>query len=890
MVAPMSANPSPAMAQYLAAKRQHPDALLFFRMGDFYELFHDDAVVASRDLGITLTSRNKDGDEPVPMAGVPVRSLDNYLKRLVEHGHRVAICEQMQDPKEAKGVVERAVVRVVTPGTLTEDSLLRTDRANHLAALHIQSGRAGLAWVELSTGRFSVFECSSKRLLDEAARIEAVEWLHAEEPRRTTREPEADPAPDSTAALVTRLRSEFKAAFVARSPADFDLEGAVGALHDFFSTASLEGFGLEELPVAVAAAGALIRYLQETQKAALPHIRKIEVVRRGTTMLLDRATRQSLELVETMRGEGKSLLQVVDHTRTPMGARMLRSWVLAPRTDLDEIHARQSAVATLNEDHARLDTLRELLAGVHDLERLTARIGCGRANGRDLVALRRGVERLPELRAELAAVLEIAAPNQARRLTDLRAAIDPLGDVCGRIAATLVDEPPIGLKDGELIREGFDNELDELLALSRDSRKALAGFQAREAERLGLTNLKVGFNKVFGYYIEISNAQARDLGDLPPEYVRKQTTKNAERYVTDELKDFETKVLRAEDRSKELEYELFVELREGIAAETPRLQSTAAAIAELDVLCGFAAQARTARWCRPEIDDSSALVIRDGRHPVIEATHAAGTFVPNDTDLEPPGRRFLLLTGPNMAGKSTWIRQNALIVLLAQIGSFVPATSARIGLVDRVFTRVGSSDDISRGASTFMVEMTETANILNHATPKSLVILDEVGRGTSTYDGLALAWSIAEDLHDRVRCRTLFATHYHQLVEMAAESPGAANVRVAVREWGDEIVFMHRIEEGSTDRSYGLHVARLAGLPAGVLDRSRILLDELESGASAVSREALSSRRGPAQRQRTLFTPPTDSVLDEIKATDVEAMTPLEALQRLAAWRDRLRS
>ena len=864
------------MAQFLAAKRQHPDALLFFRMGDFYELFHDDAVVASRELGITLTSRNKDNAEPVPMAGVPVRSLENYLKRLVEKGFRVAICEQMQDPREAKGVVERAVVRVVTPGTLTEDEMLAATRANYLACVHIANDRAGLAWVELSTGKFRVTECGGEKLLDEAARIEAAEWLVAE--TATTGEPGESPRIDA-------LRAESDAPFVTRSTTEFESRSADQALRDFFSVQDVAVFGLSDMELATAAAGALIRYLEETQKAALPHIRRIEVVRRGTAMLLDRATRQSLELVATMRGEGSSLLQVIDDTSTPMGARLLREWVLAPRTDLDEIAARQAAVAAFADDPTRLASIRDRMSGVYDLERLTARVACGRANARDLAALGRGVEPLPELRAELAAVLENSPLTSAERLEGLRSAIDPLGDVTARIQAAIVDQPPPGLRDGGLIREGFHKELDELIALSRDSRAALAAFQAREAERLGLSSLKIGFNKVFGYYIEITNAQARDLSGIPADYVRKQTTKNSERYITEELKDFETRVLRAEERSKELEYELFIQLRDDIAGETERLQRTAAAIAELDVLAGFSYGSKERRWCRPIVDDSRTLQIRDGRHPVLEATHAAGTFVPNDTDLAPPSRRFLLLTGPNMAGKSTYIRQNALIVLLAQLGSYVPATECHVGLVDRIFTRVGSSDDISRGASTFMVEMQETANILHNATERSLVILDEVGRGTSTYDGLSLAWSIAEDLQDRLGCRTLFATHYHQMVDMAVRNPGSANVRVAVREWGDEIVFLHRIEDGATDRSYGLHVARLAGLPAQVLDRAGILLEEFERDSTGVSQGVAAARPGHGKRQKDLFAPPRDAVLDLLAATDPDTTTPLRALELLTEWR-----
>ncbi len=858
---------TPAMAQYAAQKQRHPGALLFFRMGDFYELFFDDAKVAAKDLGLTLTSRSK-GEGAIPMAGVPVRAIDGYLRRLVQQGHKVAICEQLQDPKDAKGVVERAVVRVVTPGTLTEDVLLDGRRDNHLTAVAIGrgpgSGRAGIAWVELSTGAFFVHECATERLADELARIEPAELLLAEEQRgqvRTWQPPDGVP--------VT-----WRAGY------DFGADGAARTLQQFFRTATLAGFGVQDLPLAVGAAGALVTDLQETQLCAIPHLRGLEVWHDGAFMRLDRATRQSLELVQTMReNEGTPLLSILDRTKTPMGARRLRTWLLAPLAQVDAIVRRQDAVGELHGDVALLDLVTRQLGHVLDLERLSSRAAFGRANARDLVGLRQSLERLPDLCSGLSTC-------RAAMLRELAAGLDPLPDLVQAIAGTLVDEPPLAVKDGGLVREGASAELDELRALSRDSTDWLARYQQQLVERTGIQSLKVGFNRVFGYYIEVTHTH-REVA-LPPDFQRKQTTKNAERYVTDELRALETKILKADENGKALEYELFTALRERVAAAVDRLQRTAHAVAELDVCAALATVARERGYCRPVVDDSLLLRVEDGRHPVLECTHAAGSFVANDTDLAPPERRLVLLTGPNMAGKSTWIRQNALIVVMAQIGSFVPAKQAHVGLVDRVFTRVGGADDISRGASTFMVEMTETANILNNATQRSLVVLDEVGRGTSTYDGLALAWAIAEDLHDRIRCRALFATHYHQLMDLAGPGRGIVNQRVAVREWGDEVVFLHRIESGGTDRSYGLHVARLAGIPKAVLERAHTVLQRLDAGGDDVRETLVAARdrQGPGPVQRELFAPPPSPLLEELRALALDDLTPRQALELLRRWQE----
>ena len=858
---------TPAMRQFDAAKERHPDAILFFRMGDFYELFHDDAKVAAKALGITLTARGK-GENAVPMAGVPVRAVDGYLRRLVQMGHRVAICEQMQDPKEAKGVVERAVVRVVTPGTLTEDNLLDGRRSNHLAAVAFGKERCGVAWVEISTGAFYVIETARDRLGDELARIEPAELLLAEEHRGA----------EHPWLPQTQTPIAYRAAY------DFGAEGGTRLLQDHFAVKTLRGFGVEDAPLAVGAAGALLAYLQETQQGALPNLRGLEVWRDAAFMGLDRTTRQSLELVQTMRGgEGTPLLSILDRCDTPMGARRLRAWLLSPLAQLDAIQARQDAVTELHADATLRAEVKQRLAQVLDLERLSSRAAFGRANGRDLIGLRLSLEQLPSLRERFAGCASTL-------LRELGEGLDPLPDLVDAIEAAVVDEPPTTIKEGGLIRRGHHPELDDLRDLAKDSTEFLARYQQRLIEQTGISTLKVGFNRVFGYYIEVTHTHSG--ATLPDDFVRKQTTKNAERYVTDELRELETKILKAEENSKALEYELFNALRDLVARSVDRLQATAQAVADVDACCSLATVAIERDYCRPTLDDSTALKLEDARHPVLEATHAAGSFVANDTDLDPPRRRLVLLTGPNMAGKSTWIRQNALIVIMAQIGSFVPASGAHIGLCDRVFTRVGGADDISRGASTFMVEMTETANILNNATQKSLVVLDEVGRGTSTYDGMSLAWAIAEDLHERVRCRALFATHYHQLMNLAGPDRGIVNCRVAVREWGDEIVFLHRIEQGGTDRSYGLHVARLAGVPKVVLERAQTVLDKLDREGDEV-REALVTeperhRDGPQQRE--LFSPAPPPIVDDLKALDLDELTPRQAVEWLRNQQDKLSS
>lgn len=868
------------MGQFEAAKRESAGALLFFRMGDFYELFGEDAKVASRELGIALTSRSK-GADAMPMAGVPVKTLDAYTLRLVTKGFKVAVCEQIGDPRTTKGIVDREIVRVVTAGTLTEEDALDARASNFLAALFVDGKHAGLAWLDVSTGRAFGAEMPVARLEDELARIAPAELLIDE--RLADRSPE----------LASKLAREFGPRITHREPWRFSLDGALRTLKQQFGVATLEGFGFADDSSVLPAAGALVEYARDTQRGATGHLLRLERVDTGKHMVLDRATRATLELTATQR-EGRregTLLETIDQTLTPMGGRLVREWLLSPLRDVDAILYRQRGVAELVEGPFLREDVREMLAGVLDVERLVGKVSTGRANARDLVALASSLAIVAPLRARL---------DQAysKALGDLCVALDPLDPLVARVHGTLVDGPPNTLREGGLVREGVDAELDELRSIAKDGKQWMARFQEQAIERYGIPGLKVGFTSVFGYYLEVPRGQVEQV---PPSFIRKQTVKNAERYITPELKEFEDKVLRAEETSRDLEYKLFMELRDAVAAEVPRILGTARALAEVDVLAGLAETAAKRRYAAPEIDNGEAIEITAGRHPVIEATQSDVTFVPNDSKLDRKRRMVGLITGPNMAGKSTYIRQTALIVLLAQIGSFVPAAAAKIGVCDRIATRLGSADDLARGASTFMVEMVEIANILNNATSRSLVLLDEVGRGTSTFDGLALAWSIVEHLHQKVRARTLFATHYHQLTSLAERLDGVYNLNVAVREWDDEIVFLHQIVEGGTDRSYGIQVARLAGVPPEVVARAKEVLKNVEhesqglggrvagnSAAGAVPRtlpkgafspEAIHTRSGMIQLG--LFGAEPTALERLLDGVDLEETTPRRALELL---------
>lgn len=865
---------SPMMVQFWRAKKEQPDALLFFRMGDFYELFDEDAKTASRELGITLTARSK-GPDAIPMAGVPVRAMEGYLMKLVRKGFKVAICEQMQDPRHVKGIVERAIVRVVTAGTITEEDALDARENNFLASLFVLGDRAGLAWVDISTGRFLTCEVAAADVADEISRVRPAELLW----------------PTGLAGTHPELAVELErqdARLSDREDWRFDREGAQRTLARHFKVKSLEGYGIEDDSAAVPAAGALIEYLEETQRTACEHVRRIEVVQTSEHLLLDRATRSCLELVRTQRDgrrEG-TLLEALDTTRTSMGGRLLREWLLTPLRVVEPIVRRQKGVAEFVDAPFLREETRELLADVLDIERLVAKLSTGRANGRDLVGLAQSLAVVPPLRAKLEHVYSAL-------LGDLFEDLDPLADVTERITSTLVDSPPLAIREGGLVRNGFSPELDELHQIAGDGKSWMARFQAQETERTGIQGLKIGFNSVFGYFIEVPRGQ---IDRVPEHYIRKQTIKSSERYITPDLKEYEGKVLKSEEHSRDLEYDIFCALRAEVAQSLDRILDTAHALAQVDVLAGLAQAAAENHYCPPTLDNGDTIRIVDGRHPVIERVPDGETFVPNDSLLNRTDRMVSILTGPNMAGKSTFIRQTAVIVLMAQMGSFVPASEAKIGVVDRVFTRVGASDDIGRGASTFMVEMIEVANILNNATPRSLVVLDEVGRGTSTFDGLALAWAIVEHMHERIGARTLFATHYHQLTDLASRMKGVFNLNVAVREWQDEIVFLHKIVEGGTDRSYGIHVARLAGVPPELLDRARSILTDLEEEAHDLAPRI--SEHGAVEQagaggipgQLALFSTPRETPVERaLAALDPERLTPLEALLELKKLQDKLK-
>lgn len=863
---------TPMMRQYNEIKRQHKDVLLFFRMGDFYELFFEDAKLASKVLGITLTARSK-GESAVPMAGVPHHAAESYIRRLIKAGHKVAICDQLQDPDEAKGIVDRGVTRIITPGTVTEDSLLEDKSNNFLMAVLEAKDMLGLSWVDLSTGRFEVEDVRKERLFDEFARLNPSELLLPEETVR------------NNTAFMERIRTECEAMITARPEWEFSGDTAYRTLTEHFGTVSLEGFGCEDAGPSLGAAGAVIQYLKETQKTSLRHIIRIQKHQMGNRVLMDKATQQSLELTQTIRTRDRegSLLGVIDQTKTPMGARLLREWVISPLRMSADIKYRQLGVKELFENSALRRELRDILGNIYDIERISAKVSCGRANARDLISLKQSLSKLPALKEKLAfCITDI--------LISLEQQLDVLDEVRVLIGTAIVPDPPPTIKDGGFIREGYDVSLDELRYISKNGRNWIANFQAEEIARTGINSLKVGYNKVFGYYIEVTNVHK---DNIPQSYIRKQTLKNAERFITPELKDYETKVLTADERARDLEYDLFIRIREQVSAYTARLQMTSEAIALIDVLSTLANLAAENRYIMPEITDDLELKILDGRHPVLDRKLGGESFVPNDIQLDGDKDKIMVITGPNMAGKSTYIRQVALLVLMAQMGSFIPAKEAVIGTVDRIFTRVGASDELSRGQSTFMVEMNETANILNNATERSLIVLDEVGRGTSTFDGVSIAWAITEYIYQHIRARTLFATHYHELTELTLLFPGIRNFNIAVKEWGDEIIFLRKIVEGGTDKSYGIHVARLAGIPKEVIQRARVILNNLEAATLDVNGKPkfapLKTGQDKKQpKQLKLFASKEDIVVGEIRKLDISIMSPLDALNKLDELKKRL--
>ncbi len=842
---------TPLMQQYREIKSRHQDAILFFRMGDFYEMFFDDAELGARILNITLTSRG-DG---VPLAGVPVKAAADYLRQLVAAGHRVAICEQVEDPRAAKGIVRRAVVETMTPGALLEEGWLAGGRNNWIVALSPGDRRHGLAAIDLSTGEFLLETLDGDALADALARLAPAEVVL--------------PADASLALDEGILRS-------ARERWEFDAELARDDIRRRFALASLDGLGVADGDAAaIGAAGALLRYLTDLQPGGLPHLNRPAVRRADDCLWLDEMTRRNLELIEPLRSGARNctLLESIDATVTPMGARLLRHWLVSPLRDPAAVNTRLDAVETLVADSAGRARTREGLDGVRDLERLAGRAAAGRATPREMGALRDSFRRLP---AVLDAVAALGGRGRSTALAQVESELDPLTDLAAELGTALEDRLPATLADGAVIRHGYDAELDELRELRDGGRQYIAGLQQRERERTGISSLKVGFNKVFGYYLEITNAHA---SRVPADYERRQTLAGAERYVTPELKDYEARVLGAEERMAVREGELFGALRAVVGQAVERVQRTARALARADVWAALAERAVSGRYVRPVVDDGFAVRLRGCRHPVIERLMPRESFIPNDVDFDEAGR-VLLVTGPNMAGKSTILRQIGLTVVLAQLGAFVPADEARIGIVDRLFTRVGASDNLAGGQSTFMVEMSETSAILHNATRRSLVLLDEIGRGTSTYDGVAIAWAVTEHLHDQVGCKTMFATHYHELMQLPERLQHARNLNVAVRETGDTVIFLHRLEPGGTDRSYGVHVARLAGLPDAVIRRAHEVLGTLE-GEHRVVQGAPPPPPDPGQLPLFASAEP-HPVVGRLRGLDVNALTPLDALNRLA--------
>ena len=871
------------MRQYLSVKERYPDAIVFYRLGDFYEMFFDDALVAARELDLTLTARNRGKDDEAPMCGVPAVSHEGYIAKLIRKGYRVAICEQLGDPRDGKGLVERDVVRVVTPGTFVQEDPEDRAATRFLMAFYPRGGLAGCAFLDAATGAFELFEIplhgDRSSLPDLVARYDPREILVPDGPEATTED-----------AFATGDLPEPRPTFTRVPAGSYQPFEAHRMIKETFGDAAVESLGLSTRPLALAAAGAALGYVARTQRAVLAHVCPPRIVPERDLLALDGATLRNLEILKgTGGGREGSLVAIVDETLTAMGSRLLRSWLARPLCDPQAIGERQDAVEALRSKPADRARLRSALERVRDLERLTGRIALKVATPRDLMALAASLLPLPDIAATVATV-----PG-SKLLAALARDLDPLADVRAQIVARLADDPPASHSDGGLVRSGFSTEIDELRALAHDAKSALVGIEARERERTGIGNLKVRYNKVFGYYIEVSKGQ---LANVPAHYDRKQTLVGAERFITPELKEHEDRALHAADRLVELEHALFVELRDAIAEQAGRIQETAARVARIDLLQGFGEIAEKRRYVRPVVSASDRIHIVDGRHPVVEAAVGFRSFIANDTDLDNSTRQILIVTGPNMGGKSTYLRQVALITLLAQTGCYVPAREAEIGVVDRIFTRIGASDDLARGRSTFLVEMSETAHIVAHATARSLVILDEIGRGTSTFDGLSIAWAVAEHLHDnpRVAAKTLFATHYHELTDLAMTCGRVKNVQIAVREWNDQIVFLRKIIEGASDKSYGISVAKLAGLPRAVIDRAREILSNLaqgeldERGMPRLAGGGRSQARSDGPVQPSLFPAPLHPILEELGAIDTASLTPLEALRILDAWQRRLRS
>ena len=880
---------TPAMQQYYAAKEEHKDALIFFRMGDFYESFGEDAKTIAKELEITLTTRGKSKDgEKMPLAGIPYHAIDNYLPRLIKKGYKVAICEQLEDPKKAKGVVKRGVVRVVTPGTAMDSAMFSDSANNYLMSICGEGNIFGISFLDISTGEFLTTQFADtapyNKIASEIARMTPSECIM----------PESLLAND---VLASRVR-EMKIIVHEYDSYAFENEAANKLLTGHMGVSTLEGMGCMELPFAVSAAGAALQYAMDTQMRELSHIQHLSTYFDSEFMVLDAITLRNLEIVKNVRGEGSdtSLLKVLDDTKTPMGGRLLQKWLLKPLISVEGINARLDAVDDLEKNTLVRFEIRSRLSYVRDMERLVARIMYGNSNARDLMALKRSLEVVPRI---ISSLQECADTELLSQIVSELSDFQELDELVSLIDHAIEEEPPVSVRDGGMIKHGYNSDLDELKGLSRNGKQWIAEFQKQERERTGIKSLKVGYNKVFGYYLEVTKA---NISQVPEDYIRKQTMTNAERFYTPQLKERESAILSADEKITALEYELLCEINSRVAAHSKELQGAASMIGMLDVLANLAEVAANNNYVRPSITPDCRLLIRDGRHPVVEDA-VPGGFVPNDTEMDCTDNQFLLLTGPNMAGKSTYMRQIAMIVIMAQAGSFVPATHASIGIVDRVFTRVGAFDDLASGQSTFMVEMVELANILNNATPKSLVLLDEIGRGTSTYDGYSIAKSVVEYIHNkgRVGVRSLFATHYHQLTNVAADLKRVKNFHIAVKEEGDDLVFLRKIVPGATDKSYGIHVARIAGVPHDVTSRAKQILDDIES-ESAISMD--DSKGGKKRKSSARYTQlifdqnavydnvakekEQDPVIEEIRTMDLNSMTPLDALNRLNEIKKRL--
>lgn len=861
---------TPLMEQYLSIKAKYKDAILFFRMGDFYEMFYDDAKIGAEVLGITLTSRSHGKAANVPLAGFPHHALDHYLTKMIKAGFRVAICEQIEDPKKAKTVVKRDVLEVVTPGTALSDQLLDSKRNNYLASVYLKDNLCGFSVTDISTGEFSVTEFTRDHLVEQIQAFDPTELLIADE--------QAD-------FILSKLPLNKDITITKREAWIFARDYTYEILVEHFRTLSLKGFGCEDLEPGISAAGAILHYLKESKKCDLNHISHLTRFSNSEFVLIDSTTRRNLELISPLMAGANprhTLIHIIDRTKTPMGGRMLVSWMLRPLYQIQPINDRLDAVQELFDANEIRNQIRDQLRKVGDLERLLSKISTARANARDLISLKNTLKRIPEIKTLLEAM-------EGKKLVMIRDELQPQKTIVETIEKAIVDEPPLSLSEGGIIRKGHSQELDELREISHSGKDWIARLQTSERERTRIPSLKVNYNKVFGYYIEVTKPH---LSKIPKEYIRKQTLVNAERFITPQLKEYEEKVLGAEEKIIALEYELFDKIRNFVAEDAKTIQNNAHLLAELDCLSGFAQVASENNYCRPEILENDQLEIIDGRHPVVEKLLPHGeAFVPNDLKANNESDQILIITGPNMAGKSTYLRQVGLIVLMAEMGSFVPAKRASIGLVDKIFTRVGASDNLAAGESTFLTEMNEAANILNNATPRSLILLDEIGRGTSTFDGLSIAWSVAEYLHNvpQVAAKTLFATHYHELTELARIMSRVKNYNVAVKEWGDQIVFLRKIVEGGCDHSYGIHVAQLAGLPQSVIERAREVLSNLEADELTPNKMpklavSLNSKTQPHKEKLQLdfFAKQEKTLRKELAVLEITRMTPLEALNKLA--------